>query len=95
MANKTIPELGGQFKAMSDEIKALQTLLEGYKTQRQAVTSLDRQMGEICETLGKSILAITEYDDKNVRQLIDTIKVVGDNQLLIIFKGGFELEQTM
>lgn len=95
VAEKRIPELGGQFKAMSDEIKALQTLLEGYKSQRQAVTSLDRQMGEICETLGKTALAITEYDDKNVRQLIDTIKVVGDSQLLIIFKGGFELEQTM
>jgi hypothetical protein len=36
-----------------------------------------------------------EYSDSVVRQLIDTIKVVNEDKLLIIFKGGFQMEQPL
>lgn len=95
VAEKKILDLDGKFKEMSEEIKALQKVLEDYKSQRQVVTSIDRQMYDLCETLGRTSLDVTEYDDKNIRQLIDTIKVMGEDKLLIIFKGGFEMKQPM
>lgn len=36
-----------------------------------------------------------EYDDAAARQLIDCIKVMSKNELLIIFKGGIEKEVSM
>ena len=35
------------------------------------------------------------YSDNVVRQMIDTIKVVNEDKLLIIFKGGCEVEQPL
>jgi hypothetical protein len=33
-------------------------------------------------------LRLTEYDDRNLRQLIDTIRVMQDHRLEVTFKGG-------
>lgn len=90
-----IQDLDSKFKEMSDEIKSLQQVLASYQLQKQALTSVNRQMDDICETLGNATLEITEYNDKNIRQLIETIKVMDRDKLLIVFKGGFEMEVLM
>ncbi|MFZ2538376.1 MAG: hypothetical protein WAX04_05700 [Oscillospiraceae bacterium] len=73
----------------------LKKTLDQYKAKRQTVSSLDRQMDDICETFDRVSLEVLEYDDTTVRQLIDTIKVMSEDKLLIIFKGGFEMAQMM
>ena len=35
------------------------------------------------------------YDDAIVRQMIECIKVFGDGRLLIIFGGGYEVEEYL
>lgn len=50
-------------------------------------------MDDICETLGRASLKITEYDVPTVRQLIHAIRVMSEDSLLIIFKGKFEINQ--
>ena len=39
--------------------------------------------------------AITEFDEITVRQLVSNIKVVSEDTLLICFKDGTEITQTM
>ena len=41
------------------------------------------------------LLDKAEYDDKLVRQIIDTIKVMSESQIIICFKNGLEYEQEM
>lgn len=38
---------------------------------------------------------LTEYDDTIARHVLDTVKVLGQDRLLVIFKGGAEVEQTI
>lgn len=47
------------------------------------------------EALKTAPLTVIEYDDNLTRQLIDTINVIGDNRLLIVFKDGRTAEQEM
>lgn len=52
-------------------------------------------MNEVLNTLDALKNHPIEYDDKAVRLLIDCIKVLSKNELLVIFKGGIEKTVTM
>jgi hypothetical protein len=53
----------------------------------EGLTGLDA-----AELLDGQPLAPREYDDRAVRQLIDTIRVMPDGRITIIFKGGDTVE---
>lgn len=38
---------------------------------------------------------LTEYNETIIRQVLDTVKVLGAKRLLITFKGGAEVEQAI
>ena len=38
---------------------------------------------------------LTEYNDTIARHVLDTVKVLGKDRLLVIFKGGVAVEQTI
>ena len=59
--------------------------------------SLDRyteqQVIEAVGILEREPLLLSQYDDKIVRQLVDTIRVVAKDQITVILKGGTEITQ--
>ena len=83
-----------QMKAMSDEIVSLQDTL-AKQEERGKSDEFSRKIEDIRTALRNAPFEITEYSDNAVRQMIDTIKVMNENKLLIIFKGGFEVEQPL
>jgi site-specific DNA recombinase len=52
-------------------------------------------MNELFRILESETLIMTEFDNTLVKQLIDTIKVLSKDKILIIFNGGFEMEQNL
>jgi hypothetical protein len=84
-----------KFTALKDEIGALRRTLEQCRAKQSGPDELTRQIDDICRALQKRSLESKKYSDSVVRQLIDTIKVVGDDKLLIIFKGGIHMEQSL
>lgn len=82
-----------KFKEISEEIQSLQKALESHKAQQNGPDALTLQIEDLCRTLQDAPFECTEYKDSVVRQLIDTIKVMSEDKLLIIFKGGFKMEQ--
>ncbi|MEG1084319.1 MAG: hypothetical protein RSE04_07740, partial [Hydrogenoanaerobacterium sp.] len=56
---------------------------------------VSHQVDMMLEALKTAPLTVIEYDDNLTRQLIDTINVIGDNRLLIVFKDGRTAEQEM
>ncbi|MEG2876332.1 MAG: hypothetical protein RR895_08760, partial [Hydrogenoanaerobacterium sp.] len=65
-------------------------------TATEAVKPLvSHQVDMMLEALKTAPLTVIEYDDNLTRQLIDTINVIGDNRLLIVFKDGRTAEQEM
>ena len=61
----------------------------------RTAAAFDRRMEDITRELEQSAGAITEFDEVTVRQLVSNIKVVSKDTLLICFKDGTEITQTM
>ena len=84
-----------KLRAITEEIKALKEKQEQYQTELNNRDDLTRQMDDISRALEDAPFEITEYKDNIVRQFIDTIKVLDENNLLIIFKNGVKVEQPL
>ena len=81
-----------EFKKISDEINALKELLKTNKCRQSKVENESSRLNEIFELIEKEDFSIKEYDDILTRQFIECIKVVSSSKLLVIFKGGMEME---
>jgi DNA invertase Pin-like site-specific DNA recombinase len=84
-----------KFREISEEIKSLQKTLEQYQAEQNGPDELARQIDDISKALEDAPFEITEYSNNIVRQFIDTIKVVNEDKLLFIFKGGITIEQPL
>lgn len=84
-----------QFKSISEEIKRLQEILNTQKLQKDENTKANSRMDELFKILGSEMLNIKEFDNVIVKQLIDTIKVISKDKILIVFNGGFEIKYTL
>ena len=61
----------------------------------RTAAAFDRRMEEIASELEQTAGTITEFDEVTVRQLVSNIKVVSKDTLLICFKDGTEITQTI
>ena len=86
-----ISENEDKLKAMSEETKALQEILEQYK-QSHSGMDLSEKTALIADVLEAEPEVMRVYDDGLVRQLVREIKVVNVNQLAIDFMCGVQLE---
>ncbi len=76
-----------KFTMLKDEIGALRQIPEQCRAKQNGPDELTRQTDDICRALQNAPFESTVYNDSVVRQLIDTIKVVNKDKLLIAFKG--------
>lgn len=95
IASSTVGENEGRLHAMSDEVKALSDMLSEYRKSCANVDTIESQVAQITKALENEPESCDTYDDTLVRQLIDTIKVMGEDRLEIIFKSGFRYEQAI
>jgi len=63
--------------------------------QEQSSGKLDQRMEQISTVVESSDTAITSFNDLTVRQMVSNIKVLDKERLLIRFKDGTEIEQTV
>ena len=66
-------------------------LMEAQSKDAAAVWRVDHAL-ELLET-GTSEL--TEWDEGIIRQLVDTVKVISREKILVILRGGIQIEQDM
>jgi len=63
--------------------------------QGRTAAEFDRRMEQLGAEIDKASPAISNFDDITVRQLISNIKVLGEGRILVRFKDGTEIEQTI
>ncbi|WP_312102890.1 recombinase family protein [Pygmaiobacter massiliensis] len=95
IGNNTVGENEGRLRAMSDEIKALCDMLTEYRQSCNMENTIENRLAVITEILENEPEQSDIYNDTLVRQLIDTIKVMGEDRLEIIFKCGLNYEQSI
>ena len=63
--------------------------------EHRTAAAFEQRMTDIASQLEQENGTITEFDEVTVRQLVSNIKVVSKETLLICFKDGSEIIQTV
>lgn len=79
-----------EFLALSQEIAETKKRIAAKKEQQIAAHANEARMNEVLGTLDVLKNHPIDYDNSITRKLVDCIKVVSKNELLVIFKGGIE-----
>lgn len=84
-----------EFKAVSEEISALQRRIEAIRESEAKDTSYKDRLERIQETITQRRMNKDVYDDSIVRQMVECIKVYKDSHIKVIFGGGYEVVEEL
>ena len=92
----------GGLAAYSDQFKEIMNEIAELKKRKAAIAAEQANNIEITNKTAAAVEAmnnfsaeLTEWDDTLVRQLVDTVKVLAKDKILIILKSGKEIEWTV
>ena len=84
-----------RFQAINQEIAAL-------KKQRTQIESLCKngnataqRMNRVASILESASPALRQWDEAVIRQLVDSVKVVSSERIIVYLRGGTEIEQDI
>ena len=76
------------------EIASIGKRIEELKAKKKEIT-IDAYNGDdteaVCDAIGNVSNAISEFDDKMIRQIVDVVRVVDKERIEVVFKGGDEV----
>lgn len=84
-----------QLKAVMDEVTALKAKRTLIQEQRQGNAQAMQRIQDAASALETAPAEITEWDEALIRQLVDTVKVVSADKIIVFLRGGGQIEQTI
>ena len=94
-SNQDFVARADEFKAINEELSLLKEkralLMETQNKDAAAVWRLDHAL----DLLDTGVSELTEWDEATIRQLVDTVKVISKEKILVILRGGIQIEQDM
>ena len=84
-----------EYERISQERKQMLKARNEYTEQKLLYDTYSHRVNEIQKFLEDKNYSMTEFDDALVRQLIQTVKIMSEDKMIIVFKSGIELEQSM
>ena len=82
-------------KAIMDEAAALKERRAIIEEQRKNNSQAVRRIEDAADALEQASADITQWDEPLIRQLVDTVKVVSADKIIVYLRGGIEIEQNM
>ena len=83
------------YAKISAELKELQEIKTQYTEQQARQDSFQRRIEDMKKFLNTADCKLSGFDNQLVRQLIQSIKIVSKDKILIKFKSGLEMEQEL
>jgi septal ring factor EnvC (AmiA/AmiB activator) len=83
------------YAKISAEMKELQKIKTQYTEQQARQDSFQQRIEDMKKFLNATDCKLSNFDNQLVRQLIQSIKVVSKDKILIKFKSGLEMEQEL
>ena len=90
------------FMARADEFKAINETLSSLKNRKAILmermsrdSATSWRVDEAINMLNTGNAELTEWDEGTIRQLVDTVKVISKEKILVTLQGGIEIEQDM
>ena len=84
-----------QFKEIMNEIAELKKRKTAIAAQQANNIEMTNKTAAAVEAMNNFSAELTEWDDTLVRQLVDTVKVLTKDKILLILKSGKEIEWTV
>lgn len=56
---------------------------------------INQRIMDAAELLDRDTFNITEWDESIIRQMVDTVKVMSKNEIIVTLKGGAEINQRL
>ena len=80
-----------EFQRISSEISKLKIQIETEKSKQKSSKNTSTRVNEIMETLDLQDGILTQFDDVVVRKVVEYIKVISTDKIMVVFKGGVEV----
>ena len=79
-----------EMEGMVEELNRLKAVIKDKKSKQSSTEKSTKRMEEIMVTIEELKDTPIAFDNYAIRQIIDCIKVISEDEITIIFKGGFE-----
>lgn len=84
-----------EFKRITEDVAAHKERRSTLLAQEQADSVANKRISDAVQILNSGSADITEWDESVIRQLVDTVKVLSADKILVYLRGGREVEQTI
>ena len=84
-----------EIKALSEQMVVIREQLEMAKEKIASNEKINSEIENIKEYLSSSDICFTEYSDVTVRRLVEYIRVMKDNSIIIVLKGGIQIREPI
>lgn len=84
-----------RLKAVMDEVTVLKAKRTLIQEQRQGNAQAMQRVQSATTVLESAPAEITEWEEALIRQLVDTVKVVSAEQIIVFLQGGGQIEQSI
>lgn len=97
IASGTMDEdsLDTEFQKLYEEEQKITKELQEIKSQKQISDNTRSKAETLIDRIENDPCRLTQYDDKIVRKLIECVKAISKKEILIVFKGGYEVNATI
>ena len=93
--SEDITERAKDFQRITEELAELKVEKERYLELEKDENAAAKRLDTAVDVLESSSSKITEWDESMIRQLVDMVKVVSADKLIVYLRGGVEIEQEM
>ena len=84
-------KLDSEFEKLYEEEQSLSERLAMLKSKNQTSAETQAKLDKIMELIDNEKFELETFDNVLVRKLIECVKVLSKNEILVIFKGGYEV----
>ena len=84
-----------QMKSLTDECAELKKQRSRIQEQQTNNSAFMKRVDDVANTIRQTSPTITEWDEGLIRQLVDTVKVVSAEKIIVYLQGGTQVEQNM
>ena len=84
-------KLDSEFEKLYEEEQRLSERLAMLKLQNQTSAETQAKLDKIMELIDNEKFELETFDNVLIRKLIECVKVLSKTEILVIFKGGYEV----
>ena len=85
----------GAFQRITEEMGALKEKKAFLLAQQEGNSAANRRIRDAVDILNAGDPQFTEWNESDIRQLVDTVVVLSADRLRVCLRGGMEIEQTI